>query len=70
MGNKWVTKSGGLWFLLTFILGLIMGSMGLGALDHFKEYSFTYNIILYPIGMWLGFKITKTPFFPTKKKEE
>ena len=70
---KWVLSfllGCGLWFLLTIIFGFIISLMGLGSLDHFKEYSFIYNILLYPIGIWLGFKITKTPFFPTKKKEE
>tara|TARA_Y100000031_G_C8145531_1_gene349761 strand:- start:51 stop:326 length:276 start_codon:yes stop_codon:yes gene_type:complete len=70
---KWVLSfllGCALWYILTIIFGFIIGFMGLGYLDHFKENSFFYNIFLYPIGIWLGFKITKTPFFPTKKKEE
>ena len=51
-----------LWYILTFLFGSMISLMGLGSLDHFKEYSFIYNILLYPIGIWLGFKITKTPF--------
>jgi len=48
-----------LWYILTFILGFIQGLTGI----HLNMSSNFANFILLPIGIWLGFKITKTRFF-------
>jgi len=48
-----------LWYILTFILGFIQGFTGI-YLNMSSNFS---NFILLPIGIWLGFKITKTRFF-------
>lgn len=39
-----------------------MGMLNLSELSFFKSNSYLHNFILYPIGIWLGFKITKTSF--------
>ena len=59
-----------LWYLLTFALGVFIGMTGLIKLPIFYENigSNFYNLFLYPVGMWLGFKLTGTPFFGTLKK--
>ena len=56
-----------LWYVLTLILGFVMGLvMGFESWDHAMKYSIYYNLILYPVGVWLAFKITKTPFWGSK----
>ena len=55
-----------IWFVLTFIFGFIIGTLGFGEVSIFKTYSNFFNLFLYPIGVWIGFKITKTPFFSSK----
>jgi len=55
------------WFILTFIYGFVIGIFNLGELSFFKSNSYLHNFILYPIGIWLGFKITKTSFLGTQK---
>jgi hypothetical protein len=51
-----------IWIILTFIFGFIMGMLNLSELSFFRSNSYLHNFILYPIGIWLGFKITKTSF--------
>jgi hypothetical protein len=57
-----------LWYVLTLILGFVMGLvmglvMGFERLDHVMKYSIYYKLMLYPVGVWLAFKMTKTPFW-------
>ena len=53
-----------LWYVLTLILGFVMGLvMGFERLDHVMKYSIYYELVLYPVGVWLAFKMTKTPFW-------
>ena len=61
-----------LWYLLTFALGIFIGMTGLIKLPIFYENigSNFYNLFLYPVGIWLGFKLTGTPFFGTLKKSK
>ena len=49
-----------LWYVLTHILGFVMGIEGL---DYSMKYSIYYKLMLYPVGVWLAFKMTKTPFW-------
>jgi hypothetical protein len=58
-----------IWIILTFIYGFIMGVLNLSELSFFRSNSYIHNFILYPIGIWLGFKITKTSFLGTKNKD-
>ena len=57
-----------IWFILTFLFGFIIGMIGLSDQNIFKDYSNFFNLFLYPIGVWIGFRITKTPFFSNKEK--
>jgi hypothetical protein len=50
------------WYLLTILLGFIIALL-FKDLIFFKSNSNLMNFILFPVGMWLGFKITKTSFF-------
>ena len=50
------------WYVLTVFLGFIIGLL-FKDLSFFKSNSNLMNFILFPVGMWLGFKITKTSFF-------
>jgi hypothetical protein len=59
-----------IWIILTFIYGFIMGMLNLSELSFFRSNSYIHNFILYPIGIWLGFKITKTSFLGTKNDEK
>ena len=56
-----------IWFLLTFLYGLIVGFLNIETTIFFDD-PFLNNFLLYPVGIWLGFKITKTPFLLDKKK--
>ena len=60
-----------IWYVLTIIYGTIVGMFALKNLQFFNSNSNLHNFILYPLGMWLGFKINKTSFWGTliKKKE-
>lgn len=60
-----------IWYVLTIIYGTIVGMFELKNLQFFNSNSNLHNFILYPLGMWLGFKINKTSFWGTliKKKE-
>jgi len=49
-----------LWIGITFVAGIIFINT---AFEHRSSWSNFYNLIFYPLGVWLGFKITKTPFF-------
>jgi hypothetical protein len=64
------------WIILTIVYGFLVSILeftGTYILDFqlpviFKSnYSIFNNFILLPIGMWLSFKITKTPFLDTQK---
>jgi len=50
------------WYVLAVFLGFIIGLL-FKDLSFFKSNSNLMNFILFPVGMWLGFKITKTSFF-------
>ena len=57
-----------LWYVLTFILGFVVRITGL--VEYYNpELSNLYNFVLFPMGLWLGFKITKTRFFGSSKKD-
>ena len=56
------------WFGLTVIYGFIVGILDLDNSEFYSSNSFLHNFILYPLGIWIGFKITKTPFFGADKK--
>ena len=44
-----------LWYVLTLILGFVMGLvMGFESWDHAMKYSIYYNLMLYPVGVWLA----------------
>ena len=59
-----------LWYVLTLILGFVMGFvMGIEGLNHSMKYSIYYNLMLYPVGVWLAFKMTKTPFWGNLPKK-
>jgi hypothetical protein len=51
-----------LWYLITFIVGILLGVIGM---EYDPSWSDFHNFVFYPFGLWLGFKITKTPFFGT-----
>ena len=52
-----------IWYLLTIVYGFIVGILDLNDTNFFKTNSNLNNWILYPIGVWLGFKVTKTSFW-------
>ena len=54
------------WYVLTVFLGFIIGLL-FKDLSFFKSNSNLMNFILFPVGMWLGFKITKTSFLGFKQ---
>ena len=55
-----------LWFVITIIAGILFAISGM---EYLSSWSGIYNFALYPLGLWLGFKITKTPILPIKKVE-
>ena len=61
-----------IWYLLTIVYGFVVGILDLDDTDFFKNNSNFNNWILYPVGVWLGFKVTKTsflsPIMDNKKK--
>jgi len=48
-----------IWFLLTVIYGFIVGILDLDQTEFFLNNSLLNNFILFPVGIWLGFKIIK-----------
>lgn len=54
------------WYILTVILGSIVGLL-FKDLIFFKSNSNLMNFILFPVGILLGFKISKTSFFIFQK---
>jgi len=56
------------WYILTVILGFVI-SLLFKDLSFFKSNSNLMNFILYPVGMWLGFEITKTSFLGFQKND-
>ena len=56
------------WYILTFLLGFVAAKLDLSNSSIFKNYSNIFNFLLYPLGVWIAFKITKTPFFSFKQK--
>jgi len=52
-----------IWYLITFLQGVIFGVIGISKHSIFTEYSNFWNLWLYPLGTYLGFKLCKTPFF-------
>ena len=59
-----------IWFGLTVFYGFIIGIFNLNETAFFSSSSFFHNFILYPAGIWIGFKITKTPFLIIKKQAD
>lgn len=47
------------WFLLTFLYGVIIGILDLDKTEFFLNNSILNNFILFPVGIWFGFKIIK-----------
>ena len=58
-----------MWFGLTVAYGIIIGVFNLSQTEFYSSNSFLHNFILYPVGIWIGFKITKTPFFGVDKNK-
>jgi hypothetical protein len=56
------------WYLLTILLGFIIALLFKDVI-FFKSNSNLMNFILFPVGMWLGFKITKTSFLGTQTND-
>jgi len=56
-----------IWFLLTVVYGFIVGILDLDKTEFFLNNSLLNNFILLPVGIWLGFKITKTPIIGLSK---
>jgi len=56
-----------IWLLLTIVYGFIIGILDLDKTEFFLNNSLLNNFILFPVGIWLGFKITKTPFIGISK---
>jgi hypothetical protein len=54
------------WYILTVIVGSIIGLL-FKDLSFFKSNSNLMNFILFPVGILLGFKISKTSFFSFEK---
>ena len=52
-----------IWYLLSIIYGFVIGILDLDELDFFSTNSYYHNFIFYPVGIWLGFKITKTSYW-------
>jgi len=48
-----------IWFLLTVVYGFIVGILDLDQTEFFLNNSLLNNFILFPVGIWLGFKIIK-----------
>ena len=59
-----------IWFGLTVVYGFIVGILNLDGNEFFLSNSFLHNFLLYPVGIWLGFKITKTPFLLDNKTND
>jgi|TARA_B100001971_G_C18103544_1_gene490217 hypothetical protein len=49
-----------LWYGITFVAGIVLANIGY---EYRSSWSNFHNFIFYPLGVWLGFKITKTSFF-------
>jgi hypothetical protein len=58
-----------LWIGITFVAGVIFANTGFGYRSSWSDF---YNFVFYPVGLWLGFKITKTSFLgaSTSNKEQ
>jgi len=56
-----------IWFLLTIVYGFIVGILDLDQTEFFLKNSLLNNFILLPVGIWLGFRLTKTAFFGISK---
>ena len=48
-----------LWFVITIVAGILFSFTGLEYLSSWSDF---LNFAFYPLGLWLGFKVTKTPF--------
>jgi len=48
-----------IWLLLTIVYGFIIGILDLDQTEFFLNNSLLNNFILFPAGIWLGFKIIK-----------
>ena len=56
-----------IWLVITIIAGFVFVQVGGEYQSGSSNY---YNFILYPLSLFLGFKITKTPFLGAKKEEQ
>ena len=59
-----------IWYVITIFYGFVIGLFDLEELNFFKTNSYLHNFILYPLGIWLGFKITKTSFWGPVMKDK
>ena len=57
-----------IWYILTILLGLLIWKLGIKEYPIFTEYSNFWNLCLYPLGTYLGFKLCKTSFFNLPKE--
>ena len=58
-----------IWYIITFLQGVIIGFIGISKYPIFTEYSNFWNLWLYPLGTYLGFKLCKTPFFNLRSQD-
>lgn len=56
-----------LWFVITFVAGILLSVTGFEYLSSWSDF---YNLVFYPLGLWLGFKISKTPFLGSKLQSQ
>ena len=47
-----------LWVIITFIAGVVFALAGF---EYHSSWSNFYNLVFYPLGLWLGFRIIKKP---------
>ena len=59
-----------IWYFLTIIYGAVVVRLGLYELKFFNSNSQLHNFILFPLGMWLGFKFNKISFWGTSIQKE
>ena len=58
------------WYFLTFIYGFLIGVFDLDKMKFFSYNSPIHNLILFPLGIFLGFKRMKVSFFGEFKKKK
>ena len=56
-----------LWFVITVVAGILFSITGFEYLSSWSDF---LNFAFYPLGLWIGFKITKTPFLGSSGDSE